>query len=191
MKLFLLLLFFFVVCAASAQITLLTEAEKQLKTGIQSGEIPSGLKILVVKRKWPEQPGGKSKLYALGFPSNHECQSALDKNIYENKIGIFHSQSGEYKILYKPEKSYFVGQIKLHWNANKFLFTQSDSINWKIYELNIDGTGLRQVSQTPDDVDCFESCYLPDGRIIFASNAPMLCVPCWHGFETKETIVNP
>ena len=51
--------------------------------------------------------------------------------------------------------------------------------------MNIDGTGLRQVSQTPDDVDCFDPCYLPDGRIIVNSNAPYQSVPCWHGTEQK------
>ncbi len=153
----------------------------------QPGNNFSDIKILCIKRKWPgwSKNKGKNILKDLGFPSNHECQSSLKKNSYENEICIFHPETGRYKTLYKPEQQFFVGQICLHWNADKFLFTQSDSINWKIFEMNIDGTGLRQVSKTPDDVDCFESCYLPDGRIVFASNAPMQCVPCWHGVEKK------
>ena len=87
--------------------------------------------------------------------------------------------------LYRPEGKNFVGNINLHWNAKKFIFTQSDETNYKIFEMNIDGTGLRQVSQTPDDVDCFEPCYLPDGRIIVNSNAPYQSVPCWHGYQDK------
>lgn len=160
---------------------------KHFTKAIESGEISKDLKILCIKRKWPDwsKRKGKSILYDLGYPSNHESQSALKKNIYQNEIGIFYPSTGKYKSLYKPKGNYFVGQINLHWVADKFLFTQSDGTNWKIFEMYTDGSGLRQVSQTPNDVDCFEPCYLPDGRIVFASNAPMQCVPCWHGVETK------
>lgn len=153
----------------------------------QIGNIYGDLKILCIKRSWPDwsKRKGKSLLYDLGFPSNHESHSALERNIYDNEIGIFYAASGKYETLYKPEQHYFVGQINLHWKADKFLFTQTDGTSWKIFEMHTDGSGLRQVSQTPDDVDSFESCYLPDGRIIFASNAPMQCVPCWHGVEKK------
>lgn len=163
------------------------EYKIQLQKGIQKGDIPENLKIICIKRKWPENYKGeiKGQLKLLGFPSNHECQSSLDRNIYDNEIGLFYPSTGKYETLYKPAGKYFVGQINLHWNADKFLFTQSDGINWKIFELKTDGSGLRQVSQTPDDVDSFEPCYLPDGRIVFSSNAPMQCVPCWHGVDKK------
>ena len=49
-----------------------------------------------------------------------------------------------------------------------------------------DGTGLRQVSQMPDDVDCFDACYLPDGRIVFGSTASYQAVPCWHGLKLGQ-----
>jgi len=160
---------------------------QQFKEAVESGSVPEDLKILCIKRKWPNwsKRKGKAILYDLGYPSNHESHSTLRKNIYENEIGIFYPLTGKYETLYKPKENFFVGQINLHWNAGKFLFTQTDSKNWKVFEMNIDGSGLRQVTQTPDDVDCFEACYLPGGRIIFASNAPMQCVPCWHGVETK------
>jgi formylglycine-generating enzyme required for sulfatase activity len=145
--------------------------------------------ILCVKRSWPKKgsPVRKQYLRVLGFPTNHECQSSLKLSGYQNEIGKINPKTGEFKTIYKPKGKYFVGHINLHWNGEKFLFTMSDSINWKIFEINIDGTGLRQVSQTPDDVDCFESCYLPDGRIIFNSNAAYQCVPCWHGTKEKYT----
>jgi formylglycine-generating enzyme required for sulfatase activity len=146
------------------------------------------LKIVCVKRGWPRANSkgqGKAKLKELGFPTNHECQSSLPRLIYNNEIGIIDISSGEYETLYKPKGRRFVGHINLHWNGEKLLFTQSDEDNWEIFEINIDGTGLRQVSKTPDDVDSFEACYLPDGRIIFNSNAGFQCVPCWHGEQQK------
>ena len=141
----------------------------------------------MVKRAWPSWTKNKGKriLMDLGFPSNHECQSSMKKDMYDNEIGIYNITTKTYRSVYRPPENYFVGHMKLHWNAEKLLFTQSDSVSWKIFEIKVDGTGLRQVSQTPDDVDSFDPCYLPDGRIIFSSNAPYQCVPCWHGTEEK------
>ncbi len=39
---------------------------------------------------------------------------------------------------------------------------------WNVYEMTVDGTGLRQI--TRDHGDCFDPYYLPDGRILFSSN---------------------
>lgn len=179
--------FAFVPAFSWAQSTIPPKQISTVDEAFQIENIYGDLKILCIKRSWPDwsKKKGKSLLSDLGFPSNHESQSSLERNIYENEIGIFHIATGKYETLYKPEQNYFVGQINLHWNADRFLFTQSDGTNWKIFEMYTDGLGLRQVSQTPDDVDCFEPCYLPDGRIIFASNAPMQCVPCWHGVDKK------
>ena len=71
-----------------------------------------------------------------------------------------------------------MGEIKPHWDGRRMMFTRADAENWKIWEANADGTGLRQVSRMPADVDCMDPCYLPDGRIIFGSTAPIQAVPC-------------
>ncbi len=42
--------------------------------------------------------------------------------------------------------------------------------SWNIYEMNVDGTNLRQITDSPFD-DC-DPAYLPNGRIIFCSNRP-------------------
>ena len=75
----------------------------------------------------------------------------------------------------------YVGEVDLHVSAERILFTRADAESWKLWEMNLDGTGLRRVSQTPQDVDCFDGCYLPDGRIVCASTASYQSVPCWHG----------
>ncbi|MBW8016907.1 MAG: hypothetical protein FVQ82_12035 [Planctomycetes bacterium] len=165
--------------------------KERLSQTVETYPVLKGMKILCVKRAMPKAANKKTNkapialLKNLGFPTNHECNSSLKREIYNNEIGIIEAATGKYTTLYKPIGRRFVGNINLHWNADKFLFTQSDAANWKIFEMNIDGTGMRQVSRTPDDVDCFEPCYLPDGRIIFNSNAPYQCVPCWHGTKQK------
>jgi formylglycine-generating enzyme required for sulfatase activity len=53
---------------------------------------------------------------------------------------------------------------------------------WRLWEMKSDGTGLHELPCVPDaDVDNYDACYLPDGRIIFSSTAPMVGVPCVRG----------
>ncbi|VGO13949.1 hypothetical protein PDESU_02506 [Pontiella desulfatans] len=153
-----------------------------------SGQELEGIRILCVKRAWPTWSKKKDKdvLDHLGFPVNHVCHSSLSRDSYQNEIGIYDPATRSYKTLYKPDGNYFVGQVDLHWQADKFLFTESNSTNWKIFEMNIDGSGLRQVSQTPEDVSSFDACYLPGGGIVFASDAPKQGVPCWHGWRGRK-----
>ncbi|MEN6334463.1 MAG: hypothetical protein ABFE01_09395 [Phycisphaerales bacterium] len=129
-------------------------------------------KALVVKRR-----GG------LGLPANDECDASLPREGYDNEIAVLSlAQPGaELATVYRSQAGGYVGEIDLHWNADRFLFTQSDAANWKLWEIRADGTGLRQVSHMPDDVDCFDACYLPEGRIVFGSTASWQGVPFSRG----------
>ena len=79
-----------------------------------------------------------------------------------------------------------VQQPNVHWSGNKIVFAgvESRDSSWRIYEINKDGTGLKKLTFTNrnanlsqfgpiaykflkyDDID---PCYLPDGRVVFAS----------------------
>ena len=148
--------------------------------------------VLVVKRKSMRYvPTAKDKKIwfsnapgaDLGFPSNHECNSSLPREGYDNEIALLSllHPGRNPATLYRPEADAYVGEVDLHWDADRLLFTQSNEKNWKVWELRMDGSGLRQVSQMPEDVDSFDACYLPNGRIVFGSTASYQAVPCWHG----------
>ncbi len=153
-------------------------------------------KLLVVRRKHVKPPEKKWKEgkwawlthqagKELGLPSNHECYQSTPKLDWENEIvslSLQRPQDG-FTTVFRPNDGGWVGEIKLHWNGKRMLFTRADAENWKIWEINADGSGLRQVSKMPADVDCMDPCYLPDGRIIFGSTAPIQSVPCWHGLR--------
>jgi len=78
---------------------------------------------------------------------------------------------------------------ELSWDAQRLLFCFKGSTdgNTSIYEIRIDGTGLKLLA---DPTPCVKSCgrhashhdvgpaYLPDGRIIFTSTRPNGLVPC-------------
>ncbi|MHC4249593.1 MAG: SUMF1/EgtB/PvdO family nonheme iron enzyme [Planctomycetota bacterium] len=136
-------------------------------------------------RRFNSSKGLRAKMNSLGFPSNHESHSSLQRLGYDNEIVILDLASGTQRRIFKPREKAFVGHLDLHWDGDRMLFARSSPTNWSIWEIRLDGTGLRRVSKTPEDVDCYEPCYLPDGRIIVASNAPYQCVPCWHGVSGK------
>ena len=78
----------------------------------------------------------------------------------------------------------FIGLISLSFDARKVIFDyrRDPGSGFRIWEVNTDGTGLRQISFPPPDetekaarwypgwhTDDIHPCYLPDGGIIFSS----------------------
>ena len=120
----------------------------------------------------------------LGLPVNHKCNSGIEQTGYDNEIALLSLRAGGLRTLHRPMGGEFVGEIDMHWDADRLLFTMPHEGSWQIWEINADGSGLRQVSRSDqDDVDNFDACYLPDGGIVFASTASFHAVPCWHGVE--------
>ena len=94
---------------------------------------------------------------SLGLPANWESNCALPRTGYGNDLAVLALASLEAPLttLYRPADDTFVGDVDLHFDASRLLFSKSDPAKpWQVYELKIDGSGLRQV--TPDmgaDVD--------------------------------------
>ena len=161
------------------------------RTALLANPALEGLQILCVKRNWAEKGIGPGNLVPLGIPSNHECHASLPLSGFDNEIAVFDlaDPAATWKTLHRTEDGGWIGHPDLHWNAEKFLFSKSVGGHWNLYESNIDGNRLRKITQTPSDVHCFEPRYLPDGKILCASDATGQCVPCWHGVDRK-TVAN-
>ncbi|MBI5385577.1 MAG: discoidin domain-containing protein [Verrucomicrobia bacterium] len=68
---------------------------------------------------------------------------------------------------------------QVHYDGRKILFAyrQGGTENFHLYEINCDGSGLRQLTDGPfDDI---EPSYLPDGGIVFVSSRAKRWVNCW------------
>ena len=131
-------------------------------------------RLLVVK-------GGANK---LGLPMNYEGNSSLPPNGYDNEIAVLAPlRGGRLTTLYRPPGGRFVGDVDLHFDADRLLFSMPQaSGRWRLWELQSNGAGLRELPCVPDaDVDNYDACYLPDGGIVFSSTAPMTGVPCVRG----------
>jgi len=67
---------------------------------------------------------------------------------------------------------------EVHFDGKKIIFSMRRNIedDYHIYEINADGTGLRQLTYAPGVAD-FDPLYIPDGSIIFSSTRePKYCM---------------
>ncbi len=121
----------------------------------------------------------------LGLPQNWQGNCALPKTGFDNEIMTLSPvrPDGTLATLFRPDGGVFVGDVDLHFDARRMLFSMSAAKgSWQVYELNADGTGLRQVtSGSEPDVDNYDACYLPDGRILYGTSANLQGVPCVGG----------
>ena len=111
-----------------------------------------------------------------------------DRFLPENGIYIYNVRTKSERAVVTaaelPGGQGFIGKISLSFDARKivFDFRQDPGAGFRIWEVQTDGTGLRQVSFPPADeaekvarwspgwhTDDIHPCYLPDGKIIFSS----------------------
>ena len=121
----------------------------------------------------------------LGLPANWQGNCSTASTGYDNEIAVLSpiSPDGKLTTLYRPASSQFVGDVDLDFDADKMLFSMPGSHGrWQIWQIETDATNLIQVTRGQEpDVDNYDACYLPDGRIIYDSTAPMTGVPCVRG----------
>jgi len=114
--------------------------------------------------------------------------TSADRFVAENGIYVYDLRTGRERPVVSasqmPGGKGFIGKISLSFDARKviFDFRENPSSGFRIWEVNVDGGGLRQVSLPPADeaakvarwgktwhTDDIHPCYLPDGDIIFSS----------------------
>ncbi|MCX7008104.1 MAG: SUMF1/EgtB/PvdO family nonheme iron enzyme [Kiritimatiellaeota bacterium] len=152
-------------------------------------------KLMLVKRADPNnsQSGG------LGLPQNWQGDDVLGGK-FDNEIAVLSpvKPDGKLATLFRPQENVFIGDVDLNFDADKMLISmpvhktveveqggkkQKKGLpqQWHIWELKADGTGLRQLTPDEADIDHYDACYLPDGRILFDSTAGFQGVPCVGG----------
>lgn len=132
------------------------------------------------------------------LPSNWAGNSSLwgaAVNVSNRIVSIDYKQpAAPCKTIYQPNEKVFVGEVDLHFDANKMLFSmpkRSASGNpvWHIWELMLDEKGNargepRQITDdSVTDYDCYDPCYLPNGKIIFNATIGYQGVPCVNGTD--------
>jgi hypothetical protein len=121
----------------------------------------------------------------LGLPANWQGNCSTASTGYDNEIAVLSLTNPDRALttLFRPSKAEFVGDLDLNFDADKMLFSMAGSHGrWQIWQIGTNGRNLVQVTRGQEaDVDNYDACYLPDGRIIYDSTAPMTGVPCVRG----------
>jgi len=128
-----------------------------------------------------------------------QCERSATVTNYDDDLVVLNLRSGDTETVYQPEGGGLIADVDLHFDGDKLLFSSfrpkqelspapGRGKGYGVFELAIDPATGRAVGESravsPDmgqDVDCYDACYLPDGRIIFASTAAYEGVPCVGG----------
>ncbi len=141
-------------------------------------------RILVVRRGAANARGsGAGGEY--GLPANWQSNSVLAKRGWDNEIALLdlRNPAAPLVTVHAPADGAFVGDVDLHLDGERMLFSSiGTNDRWQVFEIDVDGTGLRQVTLGEEpDVDNYDACYLPDERIVYGSTSVMQGVPCVNG----------
>jgi len=139
-------------------------------------------RMMLIRRR---SQGGKSN--DLGLPDNSSSNPQIFNEFktwdqkMENEIVTFSIKDSyaNHRVIYRPENPDFVGDIDLHWDAGKILFSQGNPNRWDLYEMNLSEAVAQKVTTIPDgDVANFDGCYLANDDIAFMSTACFKSIPC-------------
>jgi formylglycine-generating enzyme required for sulfatase activity len=139
----------------------------------------------------------------LGLPQNWQGNSSLPRTGYDNEIAVLNlrellqhpdrAPTSQLSTLFKPDAGKFIGDLKLHFDADRLLFSSIGTHDrWQVFELRFDpassiqhpASSIRQVTPADlPDVDHYDACYLADDRILFCSTACFAGVPCVDGSD--------
>ena len=140
----------------------------------KTGPMKDVNEILFVVRK----PGTDEHWYAnFGY-------YAQDENTHPFPLGggaaiqILNLDTRKVRTIFKDLKG-TIRDPQIHYDGEKLVFSYipEGKLHFNLYEINIDGTGLRQL--TSGEWDDIEPTYTPEGDIIFCSSRTKRWVQCW------------
>jgi len=103
-----------------------------------------------------------------------------DKTVYghQGRLGAWNIRTGALRLLVDDVES-AVRDPCVSYDGRKIVFSRrpAGAPHFHLYEIQVDGTGLRQL--TEGDYDDIEPCCLPDGGLVFVSSRARHWVNCW------------
>ena len=121
-----------------------------------------------------------------GLPHNWQGNSSVPLKGYVNSIvsmPVRREAQGKAQTI--VDSKYFLGDVDLDFDADKIAYSGGldTEKRWCILETRLDAP-MKQRLVSPadlDDIDCYDPCYLPDGRMLFVSTSGFHGVPCVSG----------
>lgn len=153
-------------------------------------------RILLLRRGFPKPENARRAMggaLGVGTLNAHTSDDTPRRGHWDDEFTVLSNLRGTPTLtrLYHPGGLETLIDPALHFDADRLLFAKASAAqkNWRLWEIGLDGQGLRQV--TPDDgedVAHFDPCYLPDERIIFASTAVYQGLPCEFGAQAMTCL---
>lgn len=110
---------------------------------------------------------------------------------FDDSIELLNLKSGETEAVYAAGSSQEgLMDVTLHYSGEKFLYSgvDTETNTFQVYEMNIDGSGKRQITPYLPEIDNYNGIYLPSGKILFCSTASLNSVPCVGGKDYVGTL---
>lgn len=197
---------------------ILTELEQQVKQGfgnIYSGDeavlanaekavankraillanpLLNGDKILTVRYQLGNRDR-RAMAPELGTQSNNwsNQESARRKGFNVDIVELSNLRDEvQIRTIYKPDNTSSIADLKLHWDGDRAMFTQTMSDNrWNVFEVKLNNADCKKLIDNPEpDLEFYDGTYLPDGRIIANSNIGYQGVPCVNGSDPVGNMV--
>ena len=124
----------------------------------------------------------------MGLPQNWQGNSSVPLQGYINSIVRAPIRS----VMAAKDRtvvasSAFLGDVDLDYDADKIAYSAGvpGKPAWRVMETRLDKP-MERVQKTPqdiDDIDCYDPCYLPDGRMLFVATSGFHGVPCVGGSD--------
>ncbi|MFC1763471.1 SUMF1/EgtB/PvdO family nonheme iron enzyme [Planctomycetota bacterium] len=134
----------------------------------------------------PYKPGNGINL-GLPWRNTHDnttiahSESGWDNDIIT--LSGFRERKVEVNSLYKPASGAIMADLELHFDADRLMFSSiGTGDRWRLFEMSLDTCRPVEMEVAGAEAeDFFDSCYLPDGRVICGSTIQMSGVPCEGG----------
>ena len=155
-----------------------------IRTALLANPLLDGDRLLVVRRDFGGRGRDGSRQLRrrlrggqLPEPDQHA------RSGWDNEIAVLSDLRGKPRIetLYKPPATRFSATYV--WTSPPTMLFSSidDNGRWAVFEMRSDGSGRQLTPTDYPDLDFFDACYLPDGRIIVSSTANYFGLPCLDG----------
>ena len=159
-----------------------------------------GKDVMLVRQRPGKGRARTAMAGELGYPKNNWTTSdAIDHpdKGRDNELAVMKSRGDTVSLqtIYKPVRPVIINDPDVNPDGKRILFSSiNEKKAWHLFEINSDGTGLKQL--TPDgyeDISFFDACYLPGGKIAMVSTAPYQGVPCIGGKQSTGAVyeLNP
>lgn len=151
-------------------------------------------RILLVKRPVAKaRASHKSKtkrrygpLFGLPSLNSHTADTIPQPGTgWDDTIEVLYDLRAEptMKTIYDPEQRRIVSDMDLHFDGKRIMFSSGNERDeWNLYEFTEDNDDVIQLTPTnTTDIDYFDSCYMPNGKIVTTSTAGYQGLPCEGG----------